>query len=92
MIVGLLMPGLSAPPMSGSLSMLVAGIAWGIYSLRGKGVGDPTKVTAGNFMRDVTIAAVLSVLMLSNTFLDTAEFWYAVSSSALASGLSVFLL
>jgi hypothetical protein len=72
--------------------MLVAGIAWGIYFLRGKGVGDPTKVTAGNFMRAVIIAAVLSVLMLSNTLLDTAEFCYAVSSSALASGLSVFLL
>jgi drug/metabolite transporter (DMT)-like permease len=47
--VGLLLPGLSAPPLYGSLLMLVAGMAWGVYSLRGKGTGDPTTVTAGNF-------------------------------------------
>jgi len=86
-LVGLLTPGLSAPPLLGSLLMLIAGIAWGIYSLRGKGVGDPTKVTAGNFMRAVPITAVLSVFMLRDASLDTAGFWYAVSSGALASGL-----
>lgn len=86
-LVGLLLPGISAPPLSGSILMLVAGGAWGIYSLRGKGVGDPTKVTAGNFLRAVPITAVLSVIMLKDTSLDTAGFWYAVSSGALASGL-----
>lgn len=86
-LVGLLLPGLSAPPLSGSILMLVSGIAWGIYSLRGKGVGDPTKVTAGNFLRAAPIAAVLSLLMLKGSSLDAAGFWYAVSSGALASGL-----
>ncbi|HUN00640.1 MAG TPA: DMT family transporter [Halothiobacillus sp.] len=86
-LVGLLLPGLSAPPLSGSILMLVSGIAWGIYSLRGKGVGDPTKVTAGNFLRAAPIAAVLSLLMLKGSSLDVAGFWYAVSSGALASGL-----
>lgn len=86
-LVGLLLPGLSAPPLSGSVLMLGAGVAWGIYSLRGKGVDDPVRVTAGNFLRAVPIAAVLSLLMLNGTSLDTAGFWYAVSSGALASGL-----
>ena len=45
--VGLLLPGLSAPPLRGSLLMLVAGVAWGIYYLRGKGSGDPLRATAG---------------------------------------------
>jgi drug/metabolite transporter (DMT)-like permease len=67
--------------------MLGAGVAWGIYSLRGKGEGDPVRVTAGNFLRAVPIAAVLSVLMLNGASLDTAGFWCAVSSGALASGL-----
>ncbi len=35
-LVVLLLPGLSAPPLSGSILMLGAGVAWGIYSLRGK--------------------------------------------------------
>ena len=86
-LVGLLLPGLSAPPLSGSVLMLGAGVAWGIYSLRGKGVDDPVRVTAGNFLRAVPVAAVLSLLMLNGTSLDTAGFWYAVSSGALASGL-----
>lgn len=86
-LVGLLLPGLSAPPLYGSVLMLGAGVAWGVYSLRGKGAGDPTRVTAGNFLRAVPIAAVLSVSMLDGASLDRAGFWYAVSSGALASGI-----
>jgi len=86
-LVGLVLPGLSAPPLYGSLLMLGAGAAWGVYSLRAKGAGDPTRVTAGNFLRAAPIAAVLSVLMFDRTSLDQAGFWYAVSSGALASGI-----
>jgi drug/metabolite transporter (DMT)-like permease len=86
-LVGLLLPGLSAPPLLGSLLMLGAGVAWGIYSLRGKGAGDPTRVTAGNFLRAVPIAAALSILMHDGASLDGAGFWYAVSSGALTSGI-----
>jgi drug/metabolite transporter (DMT)-like permease len=86
-LVGLLLPGLSAPPLHGAVLMLVAGVAWGIYSLRGKGAGDPTRVTAGNFLRAVPVAAVLSLLMLDHASLDRAGFWYAVSSGAVASGI-----
>jgi drug/metabolite transporter (DMT)-like permease len=86
-LVGLLLPGLSAPPLVGSLLMLSAGIAWGVYSLRGKGAGDPTKVTAGNFMRAAPIAAALSLLMYEGASLSGPGFWYAVLSGALASGI-----
>ena len=85
-LVGLLSPGLSAPPLSGSLLMLTAGVAWGVYSLRGKGAGDPMKVTAGNFARAVPLAAVLSLLMHEGASVDSAGFWYAVLSGAAASG------
>lgn len=86
-LVGLVLPGLSAPPLFGSLLMLGAGVAWGVYSLRGKGMGDPTKVTAGNFLRAAPIAVALSILMFDSISLDQAGFWYAVSSGALASGI-----
>jgi drug/metabolite transporter (DMT)-like permease len=86
-LVGLLLPGLSAPPLYGSVLMLAAGVAWGVYSLRGKGSGDPARVTAGNFLRSVPIAAALSILMLHGTSPDMAGFWYAVASGALASGV-----
>lgn len=86
-LVGLLLPGLSAPPLYGSILMLGAGVAWGVYSLRGKGAGDPIKVTAGNFLRAVPIAIALSLLMMNSISVDYAGFWYAVSSGALASGI-----
>lgn len=86
-LVVLLMPGLSAPPLLGSVLMLGAGIAWGVYSLRGRGAGDPTRVTAGNFLRAAPIAAALSVVLLSESSLDTAGIWYAIASGALASGI-----
>ena len=86
-LVGLLLPGLSAPPLLGSLLMLSAGVAWGVYSLRGKGAGDPTRVTAGNFQRTVPIAATLGILMHSGTSLDSAGVLYAVASGSVASGI-----
>ena len=86
-LVGLLLPGLSAPPLEGSLLMLGAGVAWGVYSLRGKGAGSPLEVTAGNFLRTVPITLFLSLVWLNDISLDTAGIWYAVASGALASGV-----
>lgn len=86
-LVGLLLPGLTGPPLGASLLMLGAGVAWGIYSLRGKGKGDSTRVTAGNFLRAVPLAAVLSLLTMHRATLDSAGVGYAVASGALASGL-----
>jgi drug/metabolite transporter (DMT)-like permease len=86
-LMGLLLPGLSAPPLYGSMLMLGAGIAWGIYSLRGKAAGDPLKVTAGNFLRAAPIAIGLSAVTLDRASLDQAGVLYAVSSGALASGI-----
>lgn len=86
-LVGLLLPGLSAPPLPGALLMLGAGLAWGVYSLRGKGAGDPARVTAGNFLRAVPVAAALSLLLRDGASVDGAGFCYAVASGALASGL-----
>ena len=86
-LVGLLLPGLSAPPLLGALLMMGAGVAWGIYSLRGKGAGDPTRVTAGNFIRAVPVTVVLSLSMLNFASVDSAGFWYAVASGALTSGV-----
>ncbi len=86
-LVGLLLPGLSAPPLIGSVLMLSAGVAWGVYSVRGKAAGDPTRVTAGNFLRTIPLAIALSLAMLNRTTLDTAGAWYAFLSGALTSGI-----
>lgn len=83
----LLLPGISAPPLHASLLMMGAGIAWGVYSLRGKGAAKPTQVTAGNFLRSVPMALILSLLMMKNSSPDAVGLAYAVASGALASGI-----
>jgi len=86
-LVGLMLPGLSAPPLEGALLMLGAGVAWGVYSLRGRGAGDPLQVTAGNFVRAAPMAALLSLALLDRASFDPAGARYAVLSGALASGV-----
>jgi len=83
----LLLPGISAPPIFSSLLMLSAGVAWGIYSLRGKNTQNAIAASAGNFLRSLPFTLVLSVLLLSRMSLDSSGVAYALGSGALASGL-----
>ncbi len=86
-LVGLVLPGLSAPPLGGSLLMLAAGVAWGVYSLRGRGGGDPLQVTAGNFLRAVPPALLSCLAFRDQLAVDVAGALYALASGAVASGV-----
>ncbi len=86
-LVGLLLPGLSAPPLVGALLMLAAGVAWGVYSLRGRQAADPVRVTAGNFVRAVPFALLLAFAMWRDRSVDGPGIAYAIASGALASGM-----
>ena len=86
-LVALVFPGLTAPPLSAAVLMLGAGIAWGIYSLRGKGGGDPLRATAGNFLLAVPLAVLLSLVAWRSANFDRAGIGYAIASGALASGI-----
>lgn len=90
-VLGLLLPGVAAPPLGGALLMLGAGVSWGLYSLLGRGAGDPTRVTAGNFLRAVPLALALCLLSADRLVLDGAGVAYALASGALASGLGYAL-
>ena len=86
-LVALLLPGLSAPPLAGAILMLGAGLAWGIYSLRGRGTTDAISATAGNFLRAVPFAVVLINTFIPRLRVDAAGITYALLSGAIASGL-----
>jgi LPXTG-motif cell wall-anchored protein len=83
----LLLPGTNTPSMSASLLMLLAGTAWGVYSLLGRGVADPLAATAGNFIRACPFAAVLCLLSLDRLGWDPAGIIYALLSGGVASGI-----
>jgi drug/metabolite transporter (DMT)-like permease len=86
-LIVLVFPGLSAPPIIGSILMLGAGVAWGIYSLRGKGEKNPVSATTGNFVRAVPFAAALSIIFFVRAHLDPLGVSYAMISGAITSGL-----
>jgi drug/metabolite transporter (DMT)-like permease len=86
-LAGLLWPGLAAPPLFGSMLMIAAGIAWGVYSLRGRGVEDATTTTAGNFLRSVPFALALSLVFLPSSRVSLEGIAYAAASGALTSGV-----
>ena len=86
-LVYLVSPGLAAPPPAGAAMMAGAGIAWGVYSLRGRGVADPLAATGANFLRATPLALVLSLVLASGASVDAAGLALAVTSGALTSGL-----
>ena len=86
-LVVLVFPGLSAPPILSSALMVLAGVAWGVYSLRGRGAGDPTMTTAGNFIRTLPMAAALSLAASSQIQLDEKGVLLAIASGAITSGV-----
>jgi drug/metabolite transporter (DMT)-like permease len=86
-LVVLVFPGISAPPLIGSLLMLVAGVAWGVYSLRGKSAANAIAATTGNFLRAVPFATLISLIMLRRMHLDSLGIVYAVISGAITSGI-----
>jgi drug/metabolite transporter (DMT)-like permease len=90
-LVVLLFPGLSAPPLLGSILMLGAGIAWGIYSLRGRGEKNPAIVTAGNFVRAIPFASAVSIISVQRMRFDSTGVTYAIISGAITSGLGYIL-
>src|SRR5262245_69544 len=81
-LVVLVFPGLSAPPLAGSILMLGAGVSWGVYSLRGKKERNAASVTAGNFVRAVPFATALILIFAPWTHADLAGIAYAIISGA----------
>jgi drug/metabolite transporter (DMT)-like permease len=86
-LVILVFPGVSAAPLIQGMLMLGAGVAWGIYSLRGRRSSDPLRDTAGNFVRAVPGALLLSALMWRHSSFDRTGVGLAVLSGSIASGV-----
>jgi drug/metabolite transporter (DMT)-like permease len=86
-LVYLVMPGLKSPSLLGSALMIMAGIAWGIYSLRGRGTQSPLADTAGNFIRSVPLIIAVRLVTLNGVQLSQSGILLAILSGAVASGV-----
>lgn len=85
--VYLVSPGLTAPSPGGSALMAIAGIAWGIYSLRGRNESFALAGTTYNFVRSVPLVLVVSAFSLQDLHLTTYGVVLAILSGAITSGV-----
>jgi drug/metabolite transporter (DMT)-like permease len=90
-LIYLVSPGITAPPILGSVLMAAAGIAWGTYSLRGRGAGDPVGVTTDNFLRTVPLAIGVVLLWLPTLTITPMGFLWAALSGSITSGIGYVL-
>ena len=88
-LIYLLLPGISAPPLSSAVLMLISGLAWAIYSIRGAKQRDPLGVSAVNFWQALALSLLLMPWLTWQS--SPAGWWYAIASGALASGLGYAL-
>ena len=63
-LVYLMLPSVAPPSPIGAIMMSLSGLGWGLYSLMGRGKGNPTALTAGNFLRAAIICAVITLPVL----------------------------
>ncbi|KJS15571.1 MAG: membrane protein [Hoeflea sp. BRH_c9] len=92
--VWLVSPGLSAPDPLAASAMALSGIAWGVYSLRGRGLPDPLKATADNFLRSVAFLIPLGLIILiaqAPVHMSPRGLLLAILSGAVTSGLGYAL-
>lgn len=90
-LVYLVLPGLEAPNPVGALLMGLAGIAWGIYSLRGRGATAPIAMTAGNFLRATPFAIVAGIAAILSIRAQIQGVVLALTSGVVTSGLGYVL-
>lgn len=86
-LIYLLSPGITAPDPMGASLMLVAGIAWGSYSLLGRKVTDPLGATANSFLYAIPLALLTSLVFIDDFHISRNGLILAVASGAIASGL-----
>jgi drug/metabolite transporter (DMT)-like permease len=90
-LIGLLWPaGAAAPPLAGAALMTLAGVGWGIFSLKGRGGRDPLGTMAGSFLLALP-AGLLAVAVVGGDGLAPQGAVLAVISGALTSGLGYAL-
>lgn len=85
--VYMVLPGVSAPPFVGFLLMTLSGIAWGIYTLKGRKSKNPLMDTAYNFLRTTPLILILAVFAIWNIDLSYQGVLLALISGGITSGI-----
>jgi drug/metabolite transporter (DMT)-like permease len=84
-------PGVHRPDLAGAALMILSGVAWAVYSLRGAGAGSALEATADNFVRALPLAAPFLLVDARPLAATTGGLALAIASGALASGVGYSL-
>ncbi len=90
-LIWLVLPGVEAPPAAGAMLMALAGIAWGVYSIRGRAESDALASTASNFILSIVMVAALTMMSISSADITSPGLALAIVSGALTSGVGYVL-
>jgi len=85
--VYLVFPALATPSAAGFLLMTIAGIAWGVYTIMGRGSKDPLVDTAYNFFRTVPFVVILLIVTMKSSNYSSEGILLAVLSGGVTSGI-----
>ncbi len=85
--VYLILPGVTTPSTVGFLLMAAAGIAWGIYTLKGRGSQNPLMDTAYNFLRTIPLVILLTIITISHANYSSEGVLLALLSGGITSGI-----
>lgn len=80
-------PGAGSPDPWGVLLMAVAGISWGVYSIRGRRSGPPLQATARNFAASLPLALAASLISATSAHASGKGLGLAIVSGGVTSGL-----
>jgi len=86
-LVWLLIPGIEAPPAVGATLMALAGIGWGVYSIRGRGETNALVATCSNFVYSIAFVIILTAITVTSANLTDRGILLAVISGAITSGV-----
>lgn len=85
--VYLILPGISTPSITGFMLMTLAGVAWGVYTLKGQYSENPLIDTTYNFLRIIPVVIVLAIITIHNAHYSSEGIVLAILSGAIASGI-----
>ncbi len=84
----LMLPSAAVPSLFPAILMAISGIAWGVYSIRGKSCASPLKATTYNFAKSLIALPVLIIIGLSVAAqISLQGIILACLSGAVASGI-----
>lgn len=89
--VYLILPGVTTPPVTGFVLMSVAGMAWGVYSIKGRGSESPLMDTAYNFFRTIPLIIILVIATVNNAQYSADGILLALVSGGITSGIGYII-